>query len=123
MKKSKKPQHHWTKQDFILTFFVSKYGTSGLYLREDEVISHYIGTSVGSLKKMYSNFRHLLGKPNQLNHIKNLQQEVFDEYNNVSYGQYVTLVKNMINHDEISRQIMLEKMGKTNYRFVGKRGN
>lgn len=119
--KKKRQLHHWTKEDFILTLFITKYGTSGLYMRDKESISKKIGTSVGSLTKMVSNLNHLLGKPNQLNHIKNLQQEVFNEYNNKPYLEYLNEVRSIVHNDEMSRQMIMERMGIKNYRFIGRR--
>lgn len=117
----KNQNHHWSKEDYIVTFFITKYGTSGLYMRNDQTISSFIGTSVCSLKKMTSNFRHLLGVPNQLSHIKHLQQEVFNEYHKKPYMEFYHEVRNIVKQDETTRQLQLEKMGKTNYRLMGQK--
>lgn len=117
--KNKRKNHKWTKSDYILTFFVTKFGTS--MFGTEKRISEMIGTSESSVKKMMSNFNHLLGKPNQLTHIKNLQYEVFSEYNNKCVGTYTQEVKSLTDWDNIQRQIILERMGVKNYRMIGQR--
>lgn len=121
MKNQKRENHNWSKKDFILTFFVSKYGTDGIFMKTDKDLSTFIGTSVNSFNKMCSNFRHLLGIPNQLNHIKNLQWEVYEGYNNKSYIEYLNEVRTIVNQDEMTRKIILERKGVKNYRFIGRR--
>lgn len=107
-----KTTHTWTKEDYILTFFVTKYGTTGLYLKTDDDISKFIGTSKSSLTKMKSNFNHLLGLPNQLTHIKNLQQEVFEEFRTLDLTTIKSKVKSIIKQDEIELKQIFSKLGR-----------
>ena len=116
--KNKRKLHKWTKKDYIMTFFITKYGTT---LVDENKVSQLIGTSTTSVKKMMSNFRHLMGVPNQLSHIKNLQYEVFSEYNQKPIGEYMTEVKGMTKWDDIERQMILERMGVKNYRLISRR--
>lgn len=114
--------HNWSKSDYIVTFFITKYGTNGIYLNNETNISKFIGTSVESLKMMESNFRHLLGVPNQLGDTKPLQQRVYDEYNKKPFIEFWKEVKDIIRHDETTRDIFVsEKLGRKNYRFIGSR--
>ena len=117
--KNKRKNHKWTKSDYILTFFVTKFGTS--MFGTEKRISEMIGTTESSIKKMMSNFNHLLGKPNHLSHIKNLQYEVFNEYHTKSISSYTQEVKSITDWDNIQRQMILERMGIKNYRMIGQR--
>ena len=110
--KTKRELHHWTKDDFMVTFFVTKYGHTGLYLKDTTDMKNFIGTTKNSITKMMSNFRHLLGEPNQLTHIKTLQQVVFDEFNNVDVLTFKEMVKKIIRQDEVELYTTFLKMGK-----------
>lgn len=108
----KTTKHNWSKDDYILTFYVTKFGTTGLYLRNDDDISKFIGTTKASFVKMKSNFNHLLGLPNHLYQVKNLQVEVFEEYNNMSLLLFRDKVKSIIGQDKIELDRIFKKMGK-----------
>lgn len=110
--KTNRQLHHWTKEDFMVTFFVTKYGHTGLYLKDSDDVKNFIGTSKNSVTKMMSNFRHLLGVPNQLSHVKTLQQVVFDEFNNMDVLTFKDLVKKVIKQDEVELYNLFLKMGK-----------
>lgn len=105
-------KHNWSKDDYILTFYVTKYGTTGLYLKNDDDVCNFIGTTKGSLTKMKSNFNHLLGLPNCLNHIKNLQSEVFEEYNQVPLMIFRNTVKTIINQDKVELERIFKGMNR-----------
>jgi len=117
--KNKRKLHKWSKNDYIITFFLSKYNKVGK-LTEKE-ISEVIGTSTESVKKMMSNFRHLMGYSNELSHIKNLQWEVYEEYNNKPMSEFFGEVRNMSSIIDRERKLMLNERGVKNYRFIGRR--
>lgn len=116
MKNQKTELHHWTLNDFKIIYFIVKYGFGLIWMKSDEEISDFIGTTTTSVKKMCSNFRHLMGKPNQLNHIKTLQQEVFDQYNGKTLAEFRDEIYEIIDQEEKMRERSVFKMGRE-YKF------
>lgn len=112
MKTQMRKTHQWSKEDFMVTFFVTKYGYTGLCTKDSDELKNFIGTSKNSLTKMKSNFRHLLGEPNNLSHIKTLQQIVFDEYNNIDVSSFKDSVKKILKQDERELNKIFLSMGK-----------
>ena len=77
--------HEWTKEDNILAFYYTKYGTYGLYLKDETSLAKWIGTSLGSLKMQSANFRGLMGESERaLSDYSKLQSEVYNEYGEMS---------------------------------------
>jgi len=113
-------QHHWTKEDYILLFYICKFGTSGIWLKTvDDLLKWYKDTTVGSITKHRLNFLFLMGKRG-LRDVKNLQQEVFNEYNTMSYGDFQREVHNIINEDDKNRERSVMRMGRL-YTYSGRR--
>lgn len=105
--------HEWSKNDTIISLYVAKYGTKGLYLKTEGDIAKFIGTSEASLKMQCANMRSLMGQSEKvLSDFSKLQSEVFDEYNGMSEYQLMKEVKNIINQDDFERSEILRKMGK-----------
>lgn len=105
--------HEWTEKDTIITFYITKYGTKGLYLKTEADIANYLGVSVGSLKMQMANFRTLLGsQTGTLSDYSNIQEKVFNEYNDMTQYHFMKIVHELIGQDEIERNEILKKMGK-----------
>jgi len=105
--------HDWSKDDTILCLYYTKYGTKGLYLKNEEALADFIGSTSRSLKMQSANFRALMGQSNQsLSDYSQLQSEVFNEYNQLSQYELMKVCKNIIGQDEYERNEILKKMGK-----------
>lgn len=105
--------HEWSKNDTILTLYVSMYGTKNLYLKTEDAVAKFIGASLGSFKMQCMNIRALLGLENKtLSDFTKLQNEVFDEYKDKSHYVLYKDVINIINQDEYERIQCLKKLGK-----------
>lgn len=105
--------HEWTEKDTIITFYITKYGTKGLYLKTEADIASYLGVTVGSLKMQMANFRALLGsQTGVLSDYSNIQEKVFNEYNDMTQYHFMKIVHELIGQDEIERNEILRKMGK-----------
>lgn len=109
--------HHWTKNDYKIIFFITKYNMNPIYFKNESEVSEFIGTTITSVKKMCSNFRHLLGLPNQLNHIKKLQQEVFDECNGKGFMELLLECRTIVD-SKVNDMILLSK-GVKKYQSIG----
>jgi hypothetical protein len=105
--------HEWSKEDNIVAYYYSKYGTYGLYLRDENSLAKWIGSSLGSLKMQAANFRALMGQVGHtLSDYSKLQSEVYNEYGNMSKIELMKLVKKIIDQDTYERNELLKKMGK-----------
>jgi hypothetical protein len=111
--------HEWSKEDNILALYYTKYGTFGLYLRDENSLASWIGTSVGSLKMQSANFRALMGQTNySLSDYSKIQSEVYNQYGNMSKVEMMKVVKNIIDQDTYERNQILIKMGKDPKKMV-----
>jgi len=105
--------HDWSKNDTILCLYYTKYGTNGLYLRTEDSLASYIGTSSGSLKMQSANIRALMGHTQQsLSDYSQLQADVYNEYGKMSQYELMKVCKSIIGQDEYERNEILKKMGK-----------
>ncbi len=105
--------HDWSKEDTILCLYYTKYGTNGLYLKTDESLAGFIGTTSGSLKMQSANIRALMGHTEQsLSDYSQLQSDVYNEYGKMSQLELMRVCKNIIGQDEHERNEILRKMGK-----------
>lgn len=112
MRKSKS-NHEWSKNDTILSLYYTKFGNKGLYLKTEEDIAKFIGTSSSSLKMQSANIRAIMGQTkNSLSDYSQIQLETFNEYNGMSEYELRKVVKDIINQDEVERVEILKKMGK-----------
>lgn len=112
--------HHWTKQDYMLLFYIVKFGTSGIHLKTiTDLLKYYKDTTVGSITKHKLNFLFLMGKRG-LRDVKNLQMEVFNEYNSKSYVDFQREIHIIINEDEKNRERSVIRMGRL-YTYQGRR--
>lgn len=105
--------HSWSKEDTVLSLYLMKFGTKGLYLKTESDVAKFIGTSVGSLKMQCANLRELSGeKGRTLTDYSKLQEEVFEEYNGMRQYELMTKVREIIHQDDYERAEILRKMGK-----------
>lgn len=105
--------HEWSKEDTIISLYVTKFETKGLYLKTTKEIAKFIGTSEASLKMQCANIRSLMGlKESSLSDFSKLQLEVFEEYNKLSEYDLMRKVKTIINQDNYERVEALKKLGK-----------
>lgn len=111
--------HEWSKEDTIVTLYYTKYGTYGLYLKDESSLAKWIGTSLGSLKMQSGNFRGLMGESERaLSDYSKLQAEVYNEFGDMSKLQLMKVVKNIIDQDTYERNEILMKMGKDPKKMV-----
>lgn len=111
--------HEWTKEDNILAFYYTKYGTYGLYLKDENSLAKWIGSSLGSLKMQSANFRGLMGESERsLSDYSKLQAEVYNEYGNMSKMELMKVTKRIIDQDTYERNEILKKMGKDPKKMV-----
>lgn len=104
--------HEWTKDDTILTLYVTKFDTKGLYLKTEKDVASFIGVSEGSLKMQCANIRSLSGEKGiVLEDYSKLQVEVFEQFNKLSQYELLKVVKVIIDHDGHERSEILRKMG------------
>jgi len=105
--------HEWSKNDTIISLYVTKFGTKGLYLKTEKDVAKFIGTTEGSLKMQCANMRSLMGQKNGvLSDFSQLQSEVFNEFNGMTQYQLMKEVKTIINQDDYERCEALKRMGK-----------
>lgn len=86
----------WEKDDLILTYYYSVYGTRGLGLSERELAQDIIGSSLNSLKMQSSNFDFLKGYTG-LDRPHTIQSEVFNEFHGSSQDELRKICLNIIN--------------------------
>ncbi len=111
--------HEWSKDDTIISLYVTKFGNKGMYLKNEVEIAKFIGTSVGSLKMQCANIRTLLGdRKNSLSDFSSLQEQVYKEYGSLSQMELLRVVKNIIKQDEFERIEILKRMGKDPRKLV-----
>lgn len=111
--------HEWSKEDNILAFYYTKYGTYGLYLKDENSLAKWIGSSLGSLKMQSANFRGLMGESERaLSDYSKLQAEVYNEYGNTSKMALMKVAKRIINQDTYERNEILKKMGRDPKKMV-----
>jgi len=92
-----KREHNWDKEDAIITFYYSEYGTSGLLeTNVKELAESVIGTSVPSLNMMVLNFDNLKDNETGFAHVSEYQKQVFDQYHNTSKDELKEIVNNII---------------------------
>lgn len=111
--------HEWSKNDTILTLYVTKFGTSGLFLKTLEDVANHIGVSVGSLKMQMANIRTLLGDNTaSLTDFSKLQKEVFEEFNGLHQFQFVRVVKEVTGQNQMELISIFKRMGKDPQKMV-----
>ena len=111
--------HEWTKEDNVLAFYYTKYGTYGLYLTDEKQLAKWIGSSLGSLKMQSANFRGLMGESERaLSDYSKLQSEVYNEYGNMSKMELMKVAKLIIDQDTYERNEILKKLGKDPKKMV-----
>lgn len=111
--------HEWSKNDTILTLYVTKFGTSGLFLKTLEDVANHIGVSVGSLKMQMANIRTLLGdNTSVLTDFSKLQKEVFEEFNGLHQFQFVRVVKEVTGQNQMELISIFKRMGKDPQKMV-----
>ncbi len=111
--------HEWSKNDTILTLYVTKFGTSGLSLKTESDVANHIGVSVGSLKMQMSNLRSLLGKTESvLSDYSKLQKEVFDEFNGMKSFELLRVVKKITGQEDMELISIFKRMGKDPKKMV-----
>lgn len=111
--------HEWSKNDTILTLYVTKFGTSGLFLKTLEDVANHIGVSIGSLKMQMANIRTLLGdNTSVLTDFSKLQKEVFEEFNGLHQFQFVRVVKEITGQNQMELISIFKRMGKDPQKMV-----
>jgi hypothetical protein len=110
--------HEWSKQDTILSLYVTKFGCKGLHLKTESDVAKFIGTSVGSLKMQCANIKSLMGlNDGALSDYSSLQEEVYNQYGKVSQYELMKEVKKITGQDEVERNELLKKLGKDPSKF------
>lgn len=105
--------HEWSKNDTILSLYYTKYGTNGLYLKTENDIADFIGTSVSSLKMQSANIRSLMGRvESSLSDYSQLQEQVYNEFGNMNQYELMKVCREIIKHDDFERNEIFKKMGK-----------
>jgi hypothetical protein len=105
--------HEWSKNDTILTLYVTKFGTSGLFLKTVEDVANHIGVTVGSLKMQMANIRTLLGdNTSTLTDFSKLQKDVFEEFNGLTKIQFMRVVKEITGQNQMELELIFKRMGK-----------
>jgi hypothetical protein len=105
--------HEWTKNDTVLTLYVTKFGTSGLFLKTLDDVAKHIGVTAGSLKMQMANIRTLLGDNTAtLTDFSKLQKEVFEEFNGLSKIQFMRVVKEITGQNQMELELIFKRMGK-----------
>lgn len=111
-------QHEWSKNDTIVSLYITKFGCKGLYLKTESEIAKFIGTSVGSLKMQCANIKTLMGQRfGSLSDYSSLQEQVHSEYGKLSQYELMKVVKGVIKQDDYERNEMLKKLGKDPSKF------
>lgn len=111
--------HEWSKDDTIISLYVTKFGCKGLYLTSETEIAKFIGTTLASLKMQCANIRTLMGhRKGSLSDYSQLQQSIFSEYGNMPQFELMRVVKQIIKQDEFERIQILRKLGKDPSKLV-----
>lgn len=85
----------WDKDDLILTYYFSTYGTKGLGLTDRELAQDVIGSSLNSLKMQASNYDHLKGLTG-LDRPHSTQTEIYNEFHDKTQGELMKICRNII---------------------------
>lgn len=105
--------HEWTKDELVVSFYLTKYGNKSIYLKTETDVAKHLGVSLGSLKMQMANFRYLLGdKKGSLTDYSRDQESIFNEYNGKDWLSFNKLVRVVIGQDSFERTEALKKMGK-----------
>jgi hypothetical protein len=105
--------HEWSKEDTIITLYLAKFGCTGLYLKTEQDVADFIGTSLASLKMQMANVRTLLGRTEgTLSDYSRLQDVVVSEYGRMTQFSLMNKVRSIINHNENELRMIFSKMGK-----------
>lgn len=99
--------HKWSKDDTIISYFYAKFEVKGLPIKDDvELAEQVIGTTLSSLKMQVSNINFILGyDTNVLSDFSKIQQDVVDEYSNLSYDELLSVVTEIINKRDFEDNI------------------
>lgn len=110
--------HEWTDDDTILALYYGRYGLKNLYFKTDKDMADFIGTTICSLKKGSMNMRYLCGYSDKtLTDASYQQKRIYDEYGKFGEYKLFSKVKELINQDEILREIEFKKIGKTYVKY------
>lgn len=77
------PQHNWTHEDDVLTFYLYLYGEDSL-ISLNSVAGHMGFADTGSLKMRIKNFQAVSGQEHGLSNYAQLTKQVYDEYKNIN---------------------------------------
>lgn len=106
---TRKNDHKWSKNDQVLAFYFTKFGTSNLSLNSDKKLADFIGVSVASLKMQSENFNSIMGFGG-LEHTSKLQVDVYNEFGDMSRIQLRREVSKIIM--DVERDEILRSLGK-----------
>jgi hypothetical protein len=104
--------HHWNENDLILNFYFTKFGTRSIYIKSEEELSKFIGTTPCSFKKQSMNFRYLMGcKSGVLSDYSKLQNLVFELFDEIPFYEFHQIVKGIIGQDDHERREIFVRKG------------
>ena len=86
----------WTKEDFILTMYVARYGYNALHISPKDLAENIIGSSKASLVQQVSNFNHLDGKGG-FDRPHPLESSVWEEFKDVKEQDHRKICMEIIN--------------------------
>lgn len=96
--------HHWTENEHILCFYITKFGFTNLFLNSEEEAADFIGVSRDSFHMQGLNFCKLLGRKQNLSDYSTIQELVFILFNCETQKTVFDIVKEIIDNDEYLRQ-------------------
>jgi hypothetical protein len=104
--------HKWDKDDTILTLYYVKHGVRGLPVRDEiDLAEGVIGTTKSSLIMQGANIRYVLGEDEGvLDCFSHVQEEVVNEYNDLSYEELKDICIGIIAKRDVDQN--LEKVRK-----------
>jgi hypothetical protein len=110
--------HEWSKEDTILSLYVTRFGCKGLHLKSESDVAKFIGSSIGSLKMQCANIRSLMGlNDGSLSDYSSLQKEVYNQFGKTSQYELMKVVKKITGQDDFERNELLKKLGKDPSKF------
>lgn len=110
--------HEWTDNDTILALYYGRYGLKNLYFKTDKDMADFIGTTTGSLIKGSMNMRYLCGFADKILTDASYQQKhIYNEYGKLGEYKLFCKVKEIIDQDEVLREIEFKKLGKPYKRY------
>jgi hypothetical protein len=110
--------HEWSKEDTILSLYVTRFGCKGLHLKTESDVAKFIGSSIGSLKMQCANIRSLMGlNDGSLSDYSSLQKEVYNQFGKTSQYELMKVVKKITGQDDFERNELLKKLGKDPSKF------